>query len=168
VSALTIIEDLPVPKMPSKQAVPKVKIEFTDQKGAKYSFAVEGPSKENMMKLMEFVETVSVKQSDTTTLVDNNIIDTNFNKVFGLVENKFRFGSFTSSDVLEAYEQHFQLHTTLSTISTYLSRLAERGVLTRSRRGYGWTYKLIKRQQETQQALPQDGSQTQTNTIISA
>jgi hypothetical protein len=147
----TIIDDLPIARIPPKQAPPKVKIEFTDPKGAKYSFAVEGPSKENIVKIMEFVETISVKECDTPTTPETTIIDTNFNKVFGLVQNKFRFGSFTSNDVLEAYEQHFQLHTTLSTISTYLARLAERGVLTRSRNGSGWVYKLLKPQQQAEE-----------------
>ena len=157
----TIIDDLPIARIPPKQAAPKVKIEFTDQKGAKYSFAIEGPSKENMMKIMEFVETISVKQSDTPTTPETAIIDTNFNKVLGLVQNKFRFGSFTSSDVLEAYEQHFRLHTTLSTISTYLARLAERGLLTRSRNGSGWIYKLLKPQQQ-----PEQLSEPQTTSLI--
>jgi hypothetical protein len=113
---------------------------------------------------MEFVETISVKQPSNPSIAEQNniIIDTNFNKVFGLVQNKFRFGSFTSADVLGAYEQHFQLHTTLSTISTYLARLSERGLLTRSRNGSGWIYKLVKIQQQredTQQTvIPQSSS----------
>jgi hypothetical protein len=153
VNLSTIIEDLPIQKVPQKQASPKVKIEFTDHKGAKYSFSVEGPSKESMLKLMEFVETISTKQSDSSSQNEyDTAVDTNFNKVFGLVQNKFRFGSFTSNDVLEAYEQHYQLHTTLSTISTYLARLAERGLLTRSRNGSGWTYKLVKPQKQEQQS----------------
>lgn len=145
-----IIDDLPLVTLPPKQAPPKLKIEFTDKKGAKYSFAVEGPSKENILKLMDFIETISTKQPELPTS-GNSVADTNFNKVFGLVQNKFRFGSFTSSDVLEAYEQHFQLRSTLSTISTYLARLAERGLLTRSRNGSGWIYKLLKIQQQLQQ-----------------
>ena len=162
----TIIDDLPIATIPPKQSPPKVKIEFTDQKGAKYSFAVEGPSKENMVKIMEFVETISVKQSDTPTAPETAIIDTNFNKVLGLVQNKFRFGSFTSSDVLQAYEQHFQLHTTLSTISTYLARLAERGLLSRSRNGSGWIYKLLKPQQHLQEQQPEELSKPQTTSLF--
>ncbi len=146
----SIIEDLPPGRLPPKCTPPKVKIQFTDQKGAKYSLAVEGPSKENMDKLLDFVQSISNNSNDTTlreTKEEHSILDTNFNKVYGLVLNKFRFGSFTSSDVLEAYEQHYQLRSTLSTVSTYLSRLAERGVVSRSRNGAGWIYKLIKEQQ---------------------
>jgi hypothetical protein len=157
----SIIEDLPLGRLPPpKHSPPKVKIEFTDQKGAKYSFAIEGPSKENMGKLLDFVESISDNTNKNTgpseAQEQQPIADTNFNKVYGLVLNKFRFGSFTSSDVLEAYEQHYQLKSTLSTMSTYLSRLAERGVLSRSRNGAGWIYKLIKQQQ-----LVPDNQQTE-------
>jgi hypothetical protein len=162
----SIIEDLPPRRLPPKHSAPKVKIEFTDQKGAKYSFAVDGPSKENMGKLLDFVQSIS-DNAENTNLQEQQqpITDTNFNKVYGLVLNKFRFGSFTSSDVLEAYEQHYQLRSTLSTISTYLSRLAERGVLSRSRNGTGWIYKLIKQQEPILQNIQTQPTLAATPTI---
>lgn len=132
----------------------KVKIEFTDSSGAKYSFAIEGPSKENMSKVIDFVETIS---SNTEAQADQAPIDTNFARVYGLIETKFKFGSFNSSDVLEAYINEFELPTTLSTISTYLSRLAERGLLSRSRNGAGWIYKLMKTTTQIQGELPIQG-----------
>lgn len=159
-----IIEDLPLGSLPPKRTPPKVKIEFTDQRGAKYSFAVEGPSKENMGKLLDFVQSISENENTDAGLRETQeqqpIPDTNFNKVYGLVLNKFRFGSFTSSDVLEAYEQHYQLRSTLSTMSTYLSRLAERGVLSRSRNGAGWIYKLVKQQNSQLQQPTLENGQT--------
>ncbi len=141
-----LIEDLPPGKIPPRYRPPKVKIEFTDQKGAKYSFTAEGPSKDDVTKLMSFVESLSVR-NESELEQQTDLIDTNFSKVFGLVQNKFRFGSFTSKDVLEAYEQYYQLPTTLSTVSTYLARLSERGLLYRKRNGSGWTYKLIRQQE---------------------
>ena len=111
-------------------------------------------SKGNMLKLMEFVDSVS---GDSTPKdhqrepqqPDYTNIDTNFSRVYGLLETKFKFGSFTSSDVLEAYEDHYDLQSNLSTISTYLSRLAERGLVTRTRNGSGWVYKLVRTQSVT-------------------
>jgi hypothetical protein len=135
----------------------KVKIEFTDANGAKYSFAIEGkPSKENMSKVMEFVETIS--NEPTAQQEQQTPMDTNFARVYSLIEEKFKFGSFSSSDVLEAYIEEFELQTTLSTISTYLSRLAERGLLARSRNGAGWIYKLVRVDQtQIQGELPVEG-----------
>ncbi len=153
-----IIDDLPPPTLTPRYTPPKVKIEFKDQNGAKYSFAVEGPSKHNIGKLMDFIESISPKDVYLDQTMNDSAPDTNFNKVLGLLQNKFRFGSFTSSDVLQAYEEHFQLHTTLSTISTYLSRLAERRFLSRYRKGSGWIYKLLRQdslhETTTEQPLP--------------
>lgn len=130
----------------------KIKIEFNDDSGTKYSFNIEGTSKENIGKLIDFAQLVSSKET-TTTQNDQVPIDTNFARLYGLIENRFRFGSFTSSDILEAYQDDFHTRTSLSVISTYLSRLANRGLLTRSRHGSGWIYKLPRFEQPTQQPI---------------
>jgi hypothetical protein len=136
---------------PQQKKAPKIKIEFDDPSGAKYSFSVEGGvSKEKMVKLMEFVEQISssgTPSEDYGTgdqVPDYSNIDTNFARVYGLLETKFKFGSFTSSDVLEAYQVEYDSPSALSTISTYLSRLTERRLLTRTRNGSGWIYKLAR------------------------
>jgi hypothetical protein len=130
-----------------QQKAPKFKIEFDDPSGAKYSFCAEGRiSKENMAKMVDFANQLSYARdtSAQSTEPDFSNIDTNFSRVYGLLETKFKFGSFISSDVLEAYEQEFDTQTTLSTISTYLSRLTDRGLLNRIRNGSGWIYKLVR------------------------
>ncbi|MHB1907556.1 MAG: hypothetical protein ACYCQJ_01645 [Nitrososphaerales archaeon] len=129
---------------------PKFKIEFTNNNGAKYSFAVQG-SKEDIRKLMDLVETLSEKSIGNDTIQNQEsttLIDTNFNRVYELIESKFQFSAFGSADVLRAYESEFGIHTTLSTISTYLARLADRGFLNRSRSGAGWIYRLPRPQNE--------------------
>ena len=130
-----------------QQKTPKIKIEFTDMSGAKYSLSVEGGmSKESITKMVDFANQMSSPQEQIPqkTADDYPNIDTNFSRLYGLLETKFKFGMFTSSDVMEAYEQQFDAQTTLSTISTYLSRLFQRGLVTRSRNGSGWTYRLIR------------------------
>ena len=139
---------------------PKIKIEFNDAAGAKYSFAVEGGlSKDNMARLMEFVQSLNSTPNNTESPMqvqqpDYSNIDTNFSRVYGLLQSKFKFGSFTSSDVMDAYAEHYGVETTLSTISTYLSRLAERGLVSRTRNGSGWLYKLARIEQEAEDPLP--------------
>ncbi|MHB8565570.1 MAG: BlaI/MecI/CopY family transcriptional regulator [Nitrososphaerales archaeon] len=128
---------------------PRIKIEFSDSAGAKYSFSVEGGvSKDKMVKLMEFVDSVSPSKQSQIQEPDFSNIDTNFSRVYGLLQSKFKFGSFTSVDVMEAYEDQYGVETSLSTVSTYLSRLAERSLVSRIRNGSGWTYKLAKIEQE--------------------
>ena len=120
----------------------KVKVEFTNNNGAKYSFTVQG-SKDDVKKLMDFVQTLSENSTENNTNQEPiTPIDTNFNKMYELIESKFQFCAFGSTDVLRAYQSELGIHTTLSTISTYLARLAERGFLSRSRSGAGWIYRL--------------------------
>ncbi len=137
----------------------RIKIEFNDHDGAKYSFAVEGLSKENMIKLIDFVQSVSPKETGNGPLRKNTFeqgknADTNFARVYLLLETKFRFGSFTSADVRNACQDELGLQLTLPTVSTYLSRLAERDLLTRNRNGAGWIYRLTMPQQELETDLP--------------
>jgi hypothetical protein len=132
----------------------KIKIEFADDSGTKYSFNIEGTSKENIGKLIDFAQTVSTREPHNTG--QQEPMDTNFARVYTLVQDRFRLGSFTSNDILEAYLEEFQTPTSLSVVSTYLSRLASRGLLTRSRHGSGWIYKLPKIQQPIQQVAPNE------------
>ena len=138
--------DLPVRPKPVK-----VKIEFTDDSGTKYSFNVEGSAKENITKLIDFAQSISGKSQ----IQDQTPIDTNFAKLYGLLESRFQFGLFTSNDVLRAYQQDFQVPTSLSIISTYLSRLTNRGLLTRTRHGSGWVYKLARTDEQREQMMIQ-------------
>jgi hypothetical protein len=138
--------DLPIRPKPVK-----IKIEFTDDSGTKYSFNIEGSSKENITKLIDFAQTISTKNQ----IQDQTPIDTNFAKLYGLLESRFQFGSFTSNDVLSAYQQDFQVPTSLSIISTYLSRLAHRGLLTRTRHGSGWIYKLARTEKQREEMMVQ-------------
>ena len=138
----------------AKPRAQKIKIEFSDSSGAKYSFAVEGGvSKDRMGKLMEFVESMSTPEP-LNKEVDFSNIDTNFSRVYGLLGTKFKFGSFVSADVLDAYEEQYGIELPLSTISTYLSRLAERGLVERMRNGSGWTYRMLRQEAIAQSITP--------------
>jgi hypothetical protein len=67
-------------------------------------------------------------------------------RIWSLVEEKFPYGSFTSTDILELYEDQYNEPIKLSIISTYLSRYSERGRLMRSRQGKEWVYKTTRQQ----------------------
>lgn len=70
--------------------------------------------------------------------------DTSFGRLYHLIENKFPLGSFTSTDILEAYEDEYNRPARLSTISTYLSRLERKNLLTRQRTPSGLIYKRVR------------------------
>jgi hypothetical protein len=147
-------EEIPFPNpLKAPQRPVKIKIEFADDSGTKYSFNIEGNSKENIGKLIDFANSVSTKEPQNVEQ-EQEPMDTNFARVYTLIQDRFRFGSFTSGDILEAYQEEFKSTTSLSVVSTYLSRLANRGLLTRSRHGSGWIYKLPKVQQPNAPVVP--------------
>jgi hypothetical protein len=137
--------------VPNRPQGVKIKIEFTDDAGTKYSFNVEGSSKDNITKLIDFAQTMSAQShsEDATT------VDTNFAKLYGLLESRFQFGLFTSNDVLRAYQQDFQTATSLGVISTYLTRLTNRALLTRTRHGSSWIYKLARSEKQREEMIVQ-------------
>jgi hypothetical protein len=118
----------------------KIKIEFNDGDGGKYTISLDGSmSREKVLKMMDIVELLGNKEEQETTQIISG--DTSFGKLYQLIEKKFPLGSFTSADVLEAYEDEYNKPARLSTISTYLSRLEQKRLLTRQRTASGWIYR---------------------------
>lgn len=119
----------------------KLKIEFNDGEGGNYSLSLDGTmSRDKVLKIMDMVELLGGKEEEnekTSTLSKN----TSFGKIYSLVEKKFPLGSFTSTDILESYEDEFNEPIKLSTISTYLSRLEQKKLLKREWAASGWLYK---------------------------
>ena len=65
-------------------------------------------------------------------------------KIWNIVENYFPAGKFTSSNVLEKYEDEYNEPIKLSIISTYLARFASRNKIERARIGREWSYQIIR------------------------
>ncbi len=120
----------------------KIKIEFNDGDGGKYTISLDGSmSREKVLKIMDFVELLDDKEGQQEPQAQVISGDTSFGKLYQLIEKKFPLGSFTSADVLEAYEDEYNKPARLSTISTYLSRLEQKRLLTRQRTASGWIYR---------------------------
>ena len=119
----------------------KFRIELEDAEGSKYNLSLEGNiSKDKIVKIMEFMDLLNIEsetQHDTQLSRPASVGD----RIWMLVDAKFPYGSFTSSDILELYEDSYNEPIKLSIISTYLSRYAERGRLARTRQGKEWVYK---------------------------
>jgi hypothetical protein len=129
----------------------RFKIELEDAEGSKYNLSLEGNiSKEKMMKIVEFMDLINIESNGNN---ENEIYRSNRatpasvgDKIWTLVESKFPYGGFTSTDILELYEDQYNEPIKLSIISTYLSRYAERGRLIRTRQGKEWIYKMTRQQ----------------------
>ena len=118
----------------------RIKIDLEDADGAKYNFSLEGNvTREKMLKIFELMDLINIEEpQDGPTLYSVG------SKIWNIVDKHFPMGKFTSSEVLEKYEDDYGEPIKLSIISTYLSRFATKGKVERTRQGREWTYQVVK------------------------
>ena len=120
----------------------RIRLQFTDDTGGNYSISLDGNvTKENVFKIVEVMELISGENISNIKQLSE---ETAFGRVFNLIEKSFPLGSFNSNDILEAYEDSFNNTIKISTVSTYLSRLSEKGLLKRQRNGDSWVYRRVR------------------------
>ena len=119
----------------------KIRIEMDDGEGGKYALSVEGNvTREKILKVFELMQLLDMEQVADYTKPDPTSVGS---KIWSLVENKFNFGEFTSSSLLEAYEDQYNEPVKLSVIYTYLSRFADRDKLVRNKGRKEWLYRKM-------------------------
>ena len=119
----------------------RIKIELQDDEGTKYTLALEGAvSRDKLMKAMDMLEIMEVPMERSHRPPDEG---TFFGKVQTILETTFAAGDFSSSDVAREFEEKYSQPVKLSTISTYLSRLADKQYIKRERFGNSWVYRRI-------------------------
>ena len=136
----------------------KFKIELEDAEGSRYNLSLEGNiSKEKVLKIVEFMDLLNIESVNGNGHADGSDKPAPTSvgeRIWSLVEGKFPYGSFTSSDILELYEDQFNEPIKLSIVSTYLSRYSERGRLARNRQGKEWVYKAARQTASQMQPSP--------------
>jgi hypothetical protein len=135
----------------------KFRIEMEDAEGSKYNLSLEGNiSKDKVMKIVEFMDLLNIEgpSKQDNGIPERRVVSSVGDRIWNIVEDKFPYGSFTSTDILELYEDQYNEPIKLSIVSTYLSRYSERGRLVRNRQGKEWIYKTS-RQQPVSQVQPQ-------------
>jgi predicted transcriptional regulator len=60
-----------------------------------------------------------------------------------LLETDFAAGDFSSSDIARGFEEKYNQPAKLSTVSTYLARLADKQYIRRERFGNSWVYRRV-------------------------
>lgn len=119
----------------------RIKIELEDEEGTKYTLALDGNvSRDKLMKAVDMLEVMDVPFEHSYRTPDEG---TFFGKVMTILETTFAAGDFSSSDVAREFEEKYSQPVKLSTISTYLARLAERQYVRRERFGNSWVYRRV-------------------------
>ena len=125
----------------------KFKIELEDAEGSKYNLSLEGNiSRDKILKIVEFMDLLNIESANGSGEAEaaRKVPASVGERIWSLVEAKFPYGSFTSTDILELYEDQYNEPIKLSIVSTYLSRYSERGRLARTRQGKEWVYKAAR------------------------
>jgi hypothetical protein len=112
--------------------IKKVRIEIFNN-GDHYTITFEGQvTREKAIRLLDLVELLGGMPTITPESKVSSSDMSKIDKVCLVAEKKFPVGWFSSRDIQGSYEEQFNEPIRLSTVSTYLSRLADRGVLTKN------------------------------------
>ena len=118
----------------------RIRIDLEDSDGAKYNFSLEGNvTREKMLKIFEMMNLMNIEEPEAATQIDSIGA-----KIWNVIDKNFPLGKFTSSIILEKYEDEYEEPIKLSVISTYLSRFAIKGKVVREKQGKEWAYQVLK------------------------
>ena len=118
----------------------RIRIDMEDSDGARYDIKLEGNvTRDKVLKIFEMMDLMNIEEEQETTNIDSV-----GSKIWHIVDKFFPMGKFTSTNILEKYEDEFNEPIKLSVISTYLSRFSSKGRVDRTKNGREWTYQTIK------------------------
>ena len=126
----------------------RLKMEFYDTEGVRHSITIDGPvTKEKVSKVLDLVELLSgTPQASATAL---GLSPRKFDRLAGTIMSQLRGRSFTSHEARKAFETTFKEKIPLSTVSTYLTRLADRGILEREHEKLSLVYRVKLEEQKS-------------------
>ncbi|OLC36800.1 MAG: hypothetical protein E6K87_00690 [Thaumarchaeota archaeon] len=117
----------------------RIRIDLEDSEGAKYNFSLEGNvTRDKMLKIFELMDLMNIEAEEATQL------DSIGSKIWNIIDKYHPIGKFTSSMILEKFEDEYEEPIKLSVVSTYLSRFTTRGRVAREKQGKEWAYQILK------------------------
>jgi len=112
--------------MPAK----KMRVEVYDETGNRYTVTFEGRvTRDKALRLLDLVELLGGMPTSSSSWTQQGPELSKVDRAQFIIEKHFPLVWFSSKDVQSVYEQEFKEPLQLSTISTYLSRMADRGIL---------------------------------------
>ncbi len=118
----------------------RIKLEFFDRSGAKHSLAIEGDfTIDKVNRLLEYAEIVAGSKQHTSPLEGR---ESKMDRLTDVINTQLADRSFDSREIYQSYRDAWGDDFTLGAVSTYLSRLADRGVLERTGSAAHWFYRL--------------------------
>lgn len=137
-----------------------MRIELYDSEGNKYAFSFEGEiTREKAIRFLDLLELLGGAPTTERHEADQAFSDgraSKYERVKTIVKKHFPLAWFSSVEIQSVYEQEFKEPITLSTVATYLSRMAAQGFLLRGGVANKLRYKVAytAKQVITQQKMP--------------
>jgi hypothetical protein len=117
----------------------RIKLEFLDRSGVKHSLAIEGDfTVDKVNRLLEYAEIVAGSQNVPSSEARESKMD----RLLDVINTQPPNFEFDSRQIWQSYCQTWGDDFTLGAVSTYLSRLTDRGTLERSGSPAHWIYKV--------------------------
>jgi hypothetical protein len=124
-----------------------MRVELFDSDGNRYTIAFEGQvTRDKALRLLDLVELLGGAPGENPTVTNSPAMPNNrplsrFEKVQAVIQKNFPLIWFSSKDIQSIYEQELKEPVSLSTVSTYLSRMAAKGMLMRTGTSNSLKYK---------------------------
>ncbi len=126
--------------MPAK----KMRVEVFDGGGNRYAITFEGQvTRDKALRLLDIVELLGGMPGVTPNENQTESEPSKQDKVRLLVEKNFPIVWFSSRDVQSLYERELKEPINLSTVSTYLSRMVDRGFLASNNASNKKRYRIV-------------------------
>jgi hypothetical protein len=118
----------------------RIKLEFFDRSGVKHSLAIEGDlTVDKVNRLLEYAEIVA---GSTPSPPSPETHESKMNRLLDVINTQLTDRSFDSRQIWQSYREAWSDDFSLGAVSTYLSRLADRGTLERTGSPGHWFYRL--------------------------
>jgi hypothetical protein len=127
----------------------KMRVELFDSEGNRYTVAFEGQiTRDKALRLLDLVELLGGMPGENPTTGVGNAeaaaySSSRFEKVRSVIQKSFQLVWFSSKEIQSVYEQELKEPVSLSTVSTYLSRMASKGLLLRTGSSNNIKYKIV-------------------------
>jgi len=122
----------------------KMRVEIFSGNGDRYTITFDGQvTREKALRLLDLIELLGAVPSGNSGLNRPTSELSKIDRIRLVIEKTFPIGWFSSRDIQSTYEEEFKEPISLSTVSTYLSRMADRGALTKNKISNRWRYRII-------------------------
>jgi len=123
--------------------VRRVKIDFYDESGCRHTISLEGPlTRDKIGRILDYAELMGGLSSKPALNAPPSYARTKLERIRDLLVHRLRDTMFSSDEVRNLYQEFYAEPIPLTTVATYLSRLADRGLMRRSFSSGRWRYCL--------------------------